>query len=45
MPAIAIGAPITGELPTTLQFGGLAIVTVGLLAAIGVLTLPRKSMA
>ncbi len=43
--AIAIGAPITGELPTTLQFGGLAIVTVGLLAAIGVLTLPRKSMA
>lgn len=37
--AILIGIPVTGELPTTLQLGGLALVTLGLLLAVGVLRL------
>lgn len=35
--AILIGIPVTGELPTGLQLGGLALVTLGLLLAVGVL--------
>jgi drug/metabolite transporter (DMT)-like permease len=32
---ILVGIPLTGEMPTALQFGGLALVSLGLLTAIG----------
>lgn len=43
VPAFAVlaGIPITGELPTVAQLGGLAIVSLGLLIAIGAVSLPR----
>ncbi|MFN4308944.1 MAG: DMT family transporter [Ferrovibrio sp.] len=37
--AILIGIPVTGELPTFLQIGGLVLVTLGLLLAVGLLKL------
>jgi drug/metabolite transporter (DMT)-like permease len=39
--AILIGIPVTGELPNLWQIGGLGLVSLGLLIAIGVLKLPR----
>ena len=43
VPAFAVlaGIPITGELPTAAQLGGLAIVSLGLLIAVGAVPLPR----
>jgi hypothetical protein len=40
--SILIGIPIVGEIPDGIQIGGLLLVTVGLLGAIGVL---RRSTA
>ena len=40
--AIVLGVPIVGELPTVLQIVGLAVVSVGLLTAIGVVRVPRN---
>lgn len=37
---ILLGLPITGEMPTLNQFAGLALVTLGLLIAIGVIRRP-----
>lgn len=39
--AIVIGIPMTGELPTSVQLAGLAIVTLGLIIATGVISYPR----
>lgn len=39
--AILVGVPLTGELPTLLQVAGLALLTLGLLAAIGLIGLKR----
>lgn len=38
--AIVVGIPLTGEFPTPSQFAGLAVVTLGMLVALGVLRLP-----
>ena len=40
--AILIGIPLTGEWPTPLQWIGIAVVTLGLLAALGVLQFRRR---
>ena len=47
VPAISvlIGIPIAGELPTAIQIGGLCAVTIGLIAAVGWLRLPRPRAA
>ena len=47
VPAISvlIGIPIAGELPTAIQIGGLCAVTIGLIAAVGWLRLPRQRAA
>lgn len=37
--AILIGIPVAGEMPSLLQFGGLALVSIGLLVTIGVIAL------
>lgn len=39
--AILIGMPITGEIPNSLQLAGLALVSTGLLVAIGVIALRK----
>lgn len=39
--AIALGVPVTGEIPTTVQLVGLALVSIGSLFAVGVLKTPR----
>ncbi|WP_425403802.1 DMT family transporter [Hwanghaeella sp.] len=39
--AIVVGIPVAGEFPTASQFAGLAVVTTGMLIALGVLRLPR----
>jgi len=39
--AILVGVPLTGELPTLLQVAGLALLALGLLAAIGLIGLKR----
>ena len=38
--AIVVGIPLTGEFPTPSQFAGLAVVTLGMLVALGVVRLP-----
>lgn len=38
--AIIIGIPLAGEFPTGLQFAGLAVVTMGMLIALGVVRVP-----
>ena len=40
--AILIGIPLTGEWPTVLQWVGIAVVTLGLLAALGVVRFRRS---
>lgn len=40
--AILIGVPVTGEIPTALQAGGLVLVTLGLLFAVGVVKLKAR---
>ncbi len=40
--AIVLGVPIVGEWPTLLQATGLAVVTMGLLIAIGIVRLPTR---
>jgi drug/metabolite transporter (DMT)-like permease len=40
--AILIGIPLTGEWPTALQWAGIAVVTLGLLAALGVVQFRRR---
>jgi drug/metabolite transporter (DMT)-like permease len=40
--AIVLGVPIVGEWPTLLQASGLAVVTTGLLIAIGIVHLPSR---
>jgi drug/metabolite transporter (DMT)-like permease len=40
--AMIIGIPVTGEIPTTIQLGGLALVSFGLLVAIGVVSLRNR---
>jgi drug/metabolite transporter (DMT)-like permease len=43
--SVVIGIPIAGEWPTSIQIVGLIVVTIGLVAAIGRLRLPRRSAA
>jgi drug/metabolite transporter (DMT)-like permease len=43
--AIIVGVPIVGEWPTALQLAGLALVSIGLLIAIGVLKVPSRRAA
>lgn len=38
--AMVVGAPLVGEAPTALQFAGLAVVSAGLVAAVGLLDRP-----
>ena len=38
--AIVLGVPIVGEIPTVLQMAGLAVVSAGLLFALGIIRLP-----
>lgn len=40
--SIIIGIPVTGELPTPTQWAGLAVVTIGLMTAIGLLARLRR---
>jgi drug/metabolite transporter (DMT)-like permease len=41
--AIIIGIPVTGEIPTIVQLSGLALVSFGLLVAIGVVSFMKRS--
>ncbi len=43
--AIVLGMPVTGEIPTVLQLAGLAIVSLGLLFALGIIRLGSRSPA
>lgn len=40
--AIVLGIPVTGEIPTQLHIAGLALVSVGLLLAVGAIRIPRR---
>ncbi len=40
--AMIIGIPVTGEVPTGFQLGGLGLVSIGLLVAIGIIRFPRR---